>query len=91
MSTSTTPLTERWQEVLDFEGGAHWVYAGAKEEEIRRRFDCGATRYYQVLNSLLDKPEALAYAPQTVKRLRRLRSARAAFRGRRVPHAAARG
>lgn len=80
MSTSTTPLSERWQDILDFESGAHWVYAGAKEAEIRQRFGCTATRYFQVLNALLDRPEALEYAPQTVKRLRRLRAARAARR-----------
>ena len=34
-----------------------------------------ATRYYQVLNALIDKPEALAFDPLLVKRLRRLRAA----------------
>ena len=31
-----------------------------------------ATRYYQVLNALIDKPAALAADPLLVKRLRRL-------------------
>ena len=35
-----------------------------------------ATRYYQVLNTLIDKPEALVADPMLVKRLRRLRSTR---------------
>ena len=35
-----------------------------------------ATRYYQVLNALIDKPEALAQDPLLVKRLRRLRATR---------------
>ena len=35
-----------------------------------------ATRYYQVLNALIDKPEALAHDPLLVKRLRRLRASR---------------
>ena len=35
-----------------------------------------STRYYQVLNALIDRPEALAVDPMLVKRLRRLRSAR---------------
>ena len=75
-STSATgPLTETEQAVLDLEGG-WWKYAGAKEQAIRDRFDWSATRYYQVLNALLDRPEALAYAPLTVKRLRRLRRTR---------------
>ena len=34
------------------------------------------TRYYQLLNALIDKPEALAADPMLVKRLRRLRSGR---------------
>jgi hypothetical protein len=35
-----------------------------------------ATRYYQVLNALIDQPAALAYDPLLIKRLRRLRAAR---------------
>jgi hypothetical protein len=35
-----------------------------------------ATRYYQVLNALIDRPEALAFDPLLVRRLRRLRAAR---------------
>ena len=49
-------------------------------EAIRDNFDMSATRYYQVLNALIDKPEALAQAPLLVKRLRRLRAARQRFR-----------
>lgn len=74
-------LTDEHRAILDFEG-QHWKYAGAKEAQIRERFDCSATRYYQVLNVLLDDPAALAYAPMTVKRLQRLRRARQRARGR---------
>ena len=35
-----------------------------------------ATRYYQVLNALVDRPEALAADPMLVKRLRRQRARR---------------
>ncbi len=35
-----------------------------------------ATRYYQVLNALIDHPEALEHDPMLVKRLRRLRACR---------------
>ena len=35
-----------------------------------------ATRYYQVLNALIDRPEALEADPLLVRRLRRLRAAR---------------
>lgn len=81
MSTGTAALTEREQQILDFEKTT-WRYLGSKEDEIRRRFGLNATRYFQVLNALIDRPEALAYAPSTVRRLQRLRSTRAARRGR---------
>ncbi|HEY4315329.1 MAG TPA: DUF3263 domain-containing protein [Actinomycetes bacterium] len=68
-------LDARDQEILAFER-QWWKYAGAKEQAIRELFDMSATRYYQVLNALIDRPEALAVDPMLVKRLRRLRSAR---------------
>ena len=51
-------------------------YAGAKEEAIKELFSMSATRYYQVLNALVDRPESLAADPMLVKRLRRLRASR---------------
>ncbi|MBA2533343.1 MAG: DUF3263 domain-containing protein [Nocardioidaceae bacterium] len=68
-------LAERDQQVLAFER-QWWRYAGAKEQAIRESFDMSATRYYQVLNALIDREAALAFDPLLVKRLRRLRSAR---------------
>jgi hypothetical protein len=71
----TDGLTVREREILSFER-QWWKYAGAKEQAIRDLFDMSATRYYQVLNALIDRPEALAADPMLVKRLRRLRSSR---------------
>ncbi|MGI8536128.1 MAG: DUF3263 domain-containing protein [Mycobacteriales bacterium] len=68
-------LTERETALLAFER-QWWKYAGAKETAIRDLFEMSATRYYQVLNALIDKPEALVADPMLVKRLRRLRSTR---------------
>ena len=68
-------LSEREQEILAFER-QWWKYAGAKEQAIRDLFDMSATRYYQVLNALIDRPSALAFDPMLVKRLRRMRAAR---------------
>jgi hypothetical protein len=68
-------LSEREQDVLAFER-QWWKYAGAKEAAIKDLFGMSATRYYQVLNTLIDKPEALVADPMLVKRLRRLRSTR---------------
>ncbi|MFC4592348.1 DUF3263 domain-containing protein [Sphaerisporangium corydalis] len=68
-------LTGRERELLAFER-QWWRYAGAKEQAIRETFDISATRYYQLLGRLVDRPEALAHDPMTVKRLRRLRASR---------------
>lgn len=72
-------LSERDQQILEFER-LWWQYAGAKEQAIREKFEMSATRYYQVLNALIDSPDALAFDPLLVKRLRRLRSARQRMR-----------
>src|SRR5580698_2048037 len=68
-------LTRRDRDILAFER-QWWKYAGAKEQAIRELFDMSATRYYQVLNALIDTPAALAADPMLVKRLRRLRASR---------------
>lgn len=68
-------LTERERQVLAFER-QWWRRAGAKEQAIRDLFGFSSTRYYQLLNGLLDSPLALAYDPVLVKRLRRLRASR---------------
>lgn len=68
-------LTDRDRKVLEFER-QWWKYAGAKEQAIRDLFDMSSTRYYQLLNQLIDDPAALAFDPMLVKRLRRLRAAR---------------
>ncbi len=68
-------LGERDAEILAFER-QWWKYAGAKEQAVRDKFSMSATRYYQLLNALIDRPEALAHDPLLVKRLRRLRATR---------------
>jgi hypothetical protein len=72
-------LTERERQVLAFER-QWWRYAGAKEQAIRDMFGVSSTRYYQLLNALLDNPAALAYDPVLVQRLRRLRATRSRAR-----------
>ncbi|MFY1689492.1 DUF3263 domain-containing protein [Plantactinospora sp. WMMB782] len=74
-------LSEREREILAFER-RWWKHAGAKEQAIRDAFDLSATRYYQLLNGLLDNPAALAVEPVLVARLRRLRAARSRNRRR---------
>jgi hypothetical protein len=70
-----TGLDERSRQLLAFERG-WWKHAGAKEQAIRESFGLSATRYYQLLNALLDDPAALAEDPVLVRRLRRLRASR---------------
>ena len=71
----TDGLTRREHDILAFER-QWWKYAGSKEDAIKELFSMSATRYYQVLNALVDRPEALIADPMLVKRLRRLRASR---------------
>ena len=72
-------LTDLESRILEFEG-SWWRYAGAKESAIKELFDVSAARYYQLLNDLIDRDDALLAAPMLVKRLRRLREARMSTR-----------
>ena len=80
-------MTDRDRAILAFEK-QWWRHAGSKEQAIRERFAVSATRYYQMLNALLDDEAALAYEPEVVKRLRRLRAARQRARSGRVKRVA---
>jgi hypothetical protein len=79
-------LQERDLRILAFERRT-WRNQGAKELEIRDTFGMSATRYYQVLNELIDRPEAVAFDPVLVKRLRARRSRRARRRSARPDEA----
>lgn len=68
-------LSERDVAVLALERRT-WPGPGAKERAVRERLGISPTRYYQLLNALLDDPRALAHDPVTVNRLRRLRESR---------------
>jgi hypothetical protein len=72
-------LTEREVGILAFERN-WWRQPGAKEQAIRDMLGLSATRYYQMLNELIDRPEALAFEPVLVKRLRRQRAKRQRIR-----------
>lgn len=68
-------LTEREAAILDFEK-SWFTSAEPKEQVILEQFGLSTARYYQVINELIDRPEALEYSPLLVKRLRRLRAQR---------------
>ncbi|MCH6230113.1 DUF3263 domain-containing protein [Microbacterium sp. CFH 31415] len=73
------PLSDRDRAILGFE--AEWRrHAGAKEEAIRAELGLPPARYYQLLGRLIDTADAQAHDPMLVKRLRRLRDARARAR-----------
>ena len=50
--------------------------ARSKGAQILETIGMPVTRYYQLLNDLIDRPEALAFDPALVTRLRRQRSRR---------------
>src|SRR5699024_11099479 len=68
-------LSERDREILALER-VWWKYAGAQEQAIREKVDMSTTRYYQILNGLLDSRAASAIDPLLVNALRRMRSSR---------------
>ena len=72
---SAAGLSERDRQIVDFER-QWWKYAGAKEQAIKDLFDMSSTRYYQLLNQLIDSQAALEHDPMLVKRLRRMRAQR---------------
>ncbi|MGW9025032.1 DUF3263 domain-containing protein [Streptomyces sp. NPDC055722] len=72
-------LTPREKAILALEGRG-FSGPGAKERAVREQLGLAPVRYYQLLNALLDDPRALAHAPVTVNRLRRVRESRRAER-----------
>jgi hypothetical protein len=76
---SSSGLSELEIKMLDFER-QWWRYAGAKESAIKELFDLTPPAYYQMLNNLIDREDALIAEPILVKRLRRLRESRTAAR-----------
>ena len=64
-----------WRAILDFE--REWTGPSAvKPLAVRARFGISSARYHQQLDRALERPDALAYDPTLVARLRRVREAR---------------
>ena len=74
-----SPLSDLEVRILDFER-QWWKYAGVKDAAIKELFNLSAKQYYELLNNLIDRPDALAASPLLIKRLRRLREARVSSR-----------
>jgi uncharacterized protein DUF3263 len=73
------PLSQREVRILAFER-SWWRQPGAKEQAIADTLGISPTRYYQLLNELIDRPESLQFDPVLVKRLRRQRARRQRIR-----------
>ena len=75
-STPVAPaLSERQLAILEFER-RWWKHAGPKEEAIREELALSPARYYQLLNAVIDSPDAVRHDPMLIKRLQRARDAR---------------
>ncbi len=76
---TSAALSDLEVRILDFER-QWWRYAGAKETGIKEQFSLSTREYYELLNNLIDREDALAASPLLIKRLRRLREARVSAR-----------
>jgi hypothetical protein len=62
-------------DIIDFE--RRWGRRRrGKERAIRERFGFSPTRYHQMLNRIIDLPQAIAHDPVLVRRLQRMRQIR---------------
>jgi len=77
-------LSELETRILAFEQ-SWWRSPGAKEREMLDALGITPTRYYQLLNELIDRPEAARFDPVLVARLRRRREDRGRLRSGRDP------
>lgn len=76
-------LSERERAILEFEG-SWWTVPGPKEAAIKSRLGISATRYREILATLIDSSDAADAAPLLIRRLRRERDRRrrARYQGR---------
>ena len=79
MERMAIELDDRTRQILDFERVRPWR-GRSKERIIREHLGITPTRYHQLLLDAIGRPEVLAYAPELVRRLRRLRDARRRIR-----------
>ena len=70
-----TSLTDRQLDILTFER-QWWKHVDPRTHSVRQLFGCSPLQYRRELAEIIDLPEAAAYDPLLVKRLRRQREAR---------------
>mgnify|MGYP001290673927 CR=1 FL=1 len=66
-------MTDHDRALLDF-AGHRWNFDGNQADAVEREFGISVTRFWQRVNRLIDREDALAYSPVVVNRLRRIRS-----------------
>jgi hypothetical protein len=65
-------MTELELRILDFEATHH--HPAGKDAAVQREFGITSARYYQIVWSLIDRPDVLEARPMVVHRLRRIRA-----------------
>jgi hypothetical protein len=74
-------LSDESKARLAFEkANANLPPGGRRDSAIFSTFGSSPTHHYQIVNSLLDHPEAVKHDPTTVNRLRRVRDSKRAAR-----------
>ena len=75
MRTTADPFPPILRDVLDLERRRPTVGRGTWAREARERLGLTPTRYHQLLHRAIELPQAFAYDPALVARLRRVREA----------------
>ncbi len=68
-------LTKRDLGILELER-TWWTHPASRARQIADTLDISLTRYHELLDQLIDSPEALEHDPLLVLRLRRMREDR---------------
>jgi hypothetical protein len=71
-------LSKIEKQMLDLEG-EQFRYIATKHKQIYKKFQLSVIDYYRIVNKIIDKQEALFYAPFTVERLKSIRKQHAEF------------
>jgi len=69
-------LEPRLRAVLDLERSWRACGGTSKARAVRERLGLSPARYHQLLDRVIDLPEAVTYDPVLVRRLRRMREER---------------
>lgn len=80
VTDAQSELTDLEMRILEFER-IRFGNPGAKQYALSREFGISSIRYFQMLNQVIDRPEAVLVDPVVVNRLRRMRDTRRRMHG----------